>query len=67
MPTFVNKQSAQHGYWLYLLRKGVKDAPEEFLGQKELLLGGCAKAAHTRRQAIVLPVLVVVVGQELEN
>lgn len=57
----------QQGFWLYLLRKGVEDSPEEFLGEKELLLRGYPEAAHTRRQAIVLPVLLVVVGQQLQG
>jgi len=51
---------------LYLLRKGVKRSPEEFLGEEQLLLGGYAEAAHTRRKAVVLPVLLIVVGQKLE-
>lgn len=48
------------------MRQGVKDSPEEFLGEEELLLRGYAIAAHTRRQAVVLPVLLIVVGQQLE-
>lgn len=48
------------------MRQGVKDSPEEFLGEKELLLRGSTKAAHTRWQAVVLPVLLVVIGQQLE-
>lgn len=52
---------------LYLVRKGVKNPPEELLGEEELLLRGRAKAAHARRQTVVLPVLLVVVDQELEE
>lgn len=63
---YLDEYSLRHGFWLYLVRKGVKNSPEEFLGEEELFLGGCAKAAHTRRQAVVLPVLLVVVGQKLE-
>lgn len=66
LSAYLNECYIQQGLWSYLLRKGVKDSPEEFLGEEELLLGGDAKAAHTRRQAVVLPVLVIVVGQKLE-
>lgn len=63
---YLNIYHIQHCFWLYLVRKGVKDSPEEFLGEEELLLGGSAIAAHTWRQAVVLPVLLIVVGQKLE-
>lgn len=52
---------------LYLVRQGVKNPPEELLGEEELLLRGRAEAAHARRQTVVLPVLLVVVDQELEE
>lgn len=51
---------------VHLLRKGVKDSPEEFLSEQDLLLRGRAKAAHSRRQTVVLPVLLIVVDQQLE-
>lgn len=49
------------------MRKGVKDSPEELLGEEELLLGGHAEAAHAGGQTVVLPVLLVVIDQELEE
>lgn len=32
--------------WSHLVREGVKDPPEEFLGEEQLFLGGDAEAAH---------------------
>lgn len=49
------------------MRQRVKDSPEEFLGEEQLFVRGCAKAAHARGKAVVLPVLLIVVGQELET
>lgn len=49
------------------MRQRVKDSPEEFLGEEQLFIRGCAKAAHARGKTIVLPVLLIVVGQELET
>lgn len=49
------------------MRQRVKDSPEEFLGEEQLFIRGCAKAAHARGKTVVLPVLLIVVGQELET
>ena len=54
------------GFRLYLVRKGFKDSPEEFLGEKELFLRGCAQTGNPRRQAVVLPVLLVMGRQQLQ-
>lgn len=51
----------------YLVRQRVKDSPEEFLGEEQLFIRGNAKAAHARGKAVVLPVLLIVVGQELKT
>lgn len=49
------------------MRQRVKDSPEELLGEDQFFIRGCAKAAHARGKTVVLPVLLVVVGQELET
>lgn len=51
----------------YLVRQRVKDSPEESLGEEQLFIRGNAKAAHARGKAVVLPVLLIVVGQELQT
>lgn len=63
----VASSSARRAPCSYLVRKGVENSPEELLGEEELFLRGRAEAAHARGQAVVLPVLLVVVDQELEG
>lgn len=47
------------------LRERIKHAPEDLLGEEQLLLRRHAVAAPARRQAVILPVLLVVIGQQL--
>lgn len=44
------------------LRQRIKHSPEDFLGEQQFILGRCAVAAPSRREAVELPVLLVVVG-----
>lgn len=45
--------------------QGVKDPPEELLRQVQLLLHGQSVAPPTRRQAVILPALLIVIRQKL--
>lgn len=44
------------------LRQRIKNSPEDFLGEQQFILGRCAVAAPPRREAVELPVLLIVVG-----
>lgn len=51
----------------YLLRESIKKTPEEFGGEVELLFWCHAITAQSRRQAVVFPVLFIVIGQKLQQ
>lgn len=47
--------------------EGVKNSPEQLLGQVQLLLHGQAVAAPARGQTVILPALFVVARQKLRG
>lgn len=47
------------------LGQRIKDSPEDFLGEQKFILRCCAVAAPARHEAVVLPVLFIVVSEQL--